>query len=214
MASQDLRQFSVVRARDMGGAMGAARENERLWSIDSLRGRLTELSEEVPSGGLSLTARILAEVQGRGELTAWIGGKKSIFFPPDFAWVGVDLSRLPVIRVEKAPDRLFVIEALLKSQGFALVVVDLPRRSFVSEGDLGRLGRLADLHRSAVLFLTRKRAEEGSLGSGISLRVHAERPDAGQDPFQLQTRLRTVKDKRRKPEPPETYRCHVPRGMY
>ena len=62
-----------------------------------------------------------------------------------------------------------------------------------------------------VLLLTRKRGEEPSLGSLVSLRGEAERQDQGSGRFAC--RVRALKDKRRSPGWTHVEVCRGPAGL-
>jgi hypothetical protein len=91
-----------------------------------------------------------------------------------------------------------------------LVIVDLGRHGNVSDASLGRLLRLADCNQSAVVFLTRKRRNDPSLGSMISLRGCITRSGAG--PFVID--IHTAKNKRSDSSSSQRRQYNGPSGMY
>jgi hypothetical protein len=162
-----------------------------------------ELSEAGFWGALTLTARLIAQAQERGEQTAWIAGE-SVFFPPDLAWRGIDLAALTVIRTTEAGASAQAADWLVRSGAFALVVLD-GFTGNLTDADLGRLGRLAEDAATAVIFLTKKEDDTPSMGA-LPLRV-AVRPRA--DGFEAVA----LKDKRGAPGR-FAWRRHGPMGLY
>jgi recombination protein RecA len=204
-ARRSLAELQVFRATQLNRAPTGAS-----WRFDSLVGILSEVSEETPSGALSFLADIVAEGQGQGEPVAWVAGTDSIFFPPDLAARGTDLSAVAVIRVGGEPHALTAAEWLVRSGAVGLVVVDSGGNWNVSDASLGRLLKLAERSQSAVVFLTRKRRRDPSLGSRISLRACVSRSGTG--PFLMD--IHTAKDKRSNSGTHQTRHYHGPAGMH
>jgi recombination protein RecA len=142
------------------------------WNVDSLSGRLSELSNTGATPSLTAAASLIFEAQRRGEPTAWIGVGDSTFFPPDFAESGIDIEALPVLRVSDGVAASRAADRLLRSGAFGLVVLDLDRHIEMRLSVQGRLAALAKRHHTALLCLTKKR-ERGalSLGSLVSLQA-------------------------------------------
>jgi recombination protein RecA len=168
-----------------------------LFNLNTLRGRLVELSSSRPTTCLSLSCTLLLEAQKHYAHSVWISVTRDSFFPPDLAANGIDLSALPVVW---APDLRAAVRAadqLLRTGAFGLIVIDLYRNARLPAPLQARLARLALHHGCAVCFLTIKPEAAPSLGSMISLfaRVSRSRTAAGR--FRLG--LRIVKDKRRAP---------------
>jgi len=179
------------------------------WSLDSLVGILSELSEEHPCGALSFCAEIIQEAQERGEPVAWVASTDSVFFPPDFAARGIDLRALAVIRAGGQAESLTAGEWLVKSGAVGLLVVDCGGQWTVSDSALGRLQKLAERSQCAVLFLTRKPRSAPSLGSRIAVRGCVA--PAGSRPLLVD--IHTDRDKRAAAGP-RIHRCyHAPPGM-
>jgi recombination protein RecA len=199
------------------------------WSLDELRGRLVELSGAAASATLSAAFGVVLEVQQAGEPAAWITAVEASFYPPDAISSGVDLAALVVVRLaESAADRFLLAaarasERLLRSGGFGLVVIDLtsatPHASTDGEpgrSDLplpvaaqGRLVSLAQTHDAAIVCVTAKPDDAGSLGSLVSLHVAALRTLGERDPV---VTLRALKDKRRGPRWSRTVKVRGPSG--
>ena len=68
------------------------------WNLETLSGRIAELSSNGLSACFSAAVSIIIHAQQRGEPAAWVAVGESTFFPPDVAQSGVDLDALPVIR--------------------------------------------------------------------------------------------------------------------
>jgi len=204
-APRSLADLPVFRATHLPTAAGGGS-----WQFDNLVGILAEISEEAPSGAVSFVTEIIAEAQSQNEPVAWVAAADSIFFPPDCLRRGVDLCAVAVIRIRGETDALTAAEWLVRSGAFGLVVVDLEGRGNVNDAALGRIQKLAERGQSAVLFLTRKRREEPSLGSRISLRGCIARPVAGS----LHIDIHTVKDKRSNSSSRQSRHYDGPPGMY
>lgn len=205
LAPQTLANLPVFRAATLGKAKGSGS-----WRFDNLIGILAELSEDKPSGALSFAAELMVEAQAQNEPIAWVAGTESIFFPPDLQERGVDLSAVAVVRVNGETDSLTAAEWLVRSGAMGLVIVDLGERGNVDDSSLGRLLKLAERDLCAVLFLTRKRSYEPSLGSRISLRGCISRSGSG--PFVID--IHTVKDKRSNSGSRQSRQYHGPSGMH
>ena len=180
------------------------------WNFDNLVGVLSEISEEKPSGAVSFAAGIIAEAQSQNEPVAWVAGTNSIFFPPDLLTRGVDLSAIAVVRAGGETASLTAAEWLVRSGAMGLVIVDCEGEWNVSDASLGRILKLAEKSLCAVVFLTRKRRHDPSLGSRISLRGCVTRSGAG--PFVID--IHTVKDKRSNSSLRQSRQYHGPSGMY
>jgi hypothetical protein len=170
-----------------------------------IAGRLVELSEAGSFGALSVVAGVIRDVQARGEAVAWLAGT-SVFFPPDLAFRGVDVQALCVVRLPGEPD-LRAADWLLRSGAFGLVVID----GFEDRGNdavLGRLAKLADEKQTTVVFLTRKRSTDPSLGPLVSLRLGLV-PLAGGE-----VELKVLKDKRAGSPVTQRMTFHGPFGLY
>lgn len=180
------------------------------WGFDNLVGILAEISEEAPSGAVSIAAGIIAQAQIQNEPVAWIAGTESIFYPPDLHHRGIDLRAVSVIRAGGEPESLTAAEWLIRSGAFGMVVVDFPGEGNVSDASLGRILKVAERTRCAVLFLTRKSPRDPSLGSRISLRGCVTRSGVGP----ILVHLETVKDKRSNSSLRHSRQYHGPSGMH
>ncbi len=225
--SDDLREF-LSRARSAGAAANARvirldelgqghTVAEQPWGLAALRGRLVELSARGASATLSTAIDLVLEAQREGEPVAWIvpwggaEGPSGTFFPPDAADCGVDLAALVVVRAPSAVIAARSAERLLRSGAFGLVVLDFGSANVdVPTAHQGRLVTLAQTHDAAVVCLTEKTAESGSLGSLVSLRAEALRART-KDGFEIT--VRALKDKRRGPGWSRSSKARGPAGM-
>lgn len=164
------------------------------WGLDALAGRLVEVSGSGSTASLTTVVRVMLEAQRRGEPVAWVTAQSSIFFPPDLVASGIDLGALPVVRVTKAYEVARAAETLLRSGGFALVVLDLGRQQSMTLAVQTRLAGLARRYNAALLALTRKPPSRPSLGSLIAVRVDCTRQRRGCRQFDCE--LRILRDKR------------------
>jgi recombination protein RecA len=167
------------------------------WGVDGLSGRMAELSSDGECASVSAAVSLLLEAQRRGEPTAWIAVGRSTFYPPDAVRSGVDLSCLPVVRVDDSRAAARTADKLLRSGAFAVVVVDLGRDHHIRVPVQSRLAGLAKKHRSVLLFLTKKKRDEPSIGSLVSLRGVTRVKKTAFDRFTWE--IRVTKDKRHGP---------------
>lgn len=184
---------------------------ETRWGLDALAGRLVELSGSAPSAALTTAAALILEAQKRGEPAAWVAGLRSIFYPPDFAAVGIDLEALPVIRAADVKGSWRAADALLRSGGFGVVVLDLGTGTDLPLAVQTRLAGLARHHRTALLCVTRKGSNVPSMGSLVSIRAEVEKRRADFDRFACE--IRVVKDKRQRPGWGHREVCCGPDGL-
>ena len=180
------------------------------WRIESLVGILAEISEETASGAVSFAADIIADAQDHNYPVAWVAGADSIFFPPDLAAHGIDLAAVTVIRAGGENDSLSAAEWLVRSGALGLVIIDAEGEWNVSDASLGRLLKLAERSQTAVVFLTRKRCTDPSLGSRIAVRGSIMR--SGMGPFHVV--IHSVKDKRAHAGSRQGRQYNGPPGMH
>lgn len=169
----------------------------RVWTLETLAGRMVELSSDASSATLTVAASLVLQCQQHGEPAAWILGGTSSFYPPDAAACGVDLAALVVVRAESTIKAARAADHLLRSGGFALVILDIVEDSNLRMNVQSRLSALAHTHQSAVVCLTRKKSDAPSIGSLISLRADTSITRTGFDEFTWDVEI--VKDKRRGP---------------
>ena len=198
LATLPLFRAALLKASVGGGA----------WKYDNLVGILAEISEESPSGSVSFAVEIIAEAQALNEPVAWVAGTESIFFPPDLLERGIDLSALTVVRAGGETESLTAAEWLVRSGAIGLVIVDAEGCWNVTDSSLGRILKVAERNLCAVIFLTRKRREDPSLGSRISLRGCVMRSDPST------VNIYTIKDKRSNLSSQQYRHYHGPSGMY
>jgi recombination protein RecA len=180
------------------------------WTLREIAGRFVEISASTCSAALTLAFGLVREAQERSEPVGWVTTTGSFFYPPDVAQRGVDLAALAVIRVLDAASIPRAGEKLLRSGGFGLVVLDLETAD-VPMPLQSRLTGLAQHHHTGVVCLTEKQNKTFSLGSLISLRVHAERQRHSDNRFTCQ--LRILKDKRWGPTWSYEELCRGPAGL-
>jgi recombination protein RecA len=165
------------------------------WGLETMRGRLVELSGHAAAATLTAAVDLVLEAQHAAEPVAWLRLEASSFFPPDLADSGVDLAALVVVRVVDPAAAARAAARLLQSGAFGLVVLD-----FAGGGTLelamaqqGRLVGLAQNHDAAVVCLTDKPADLPSLSSLVSLRAEVSHVGDRDDAIQIDVR----KDKQR-----------------
>jgi recombination protein RecA len=167
------------------------------WGLDTLAGRIAELSSDGQCASMSAALSLVLEAQRRGEPAAWIAVGRSTFYPPDAEQSGVDLASLPVVRVADNRAAARTADKLLRCGAFAVVVVDFGRDHLVRVPVQSRLAGLAKKHHSVLLCLTRKKRDEPSIGSLVSLRGVTRVKRTGFDRFTWE--IDVTKDKRRGP---------------
>jgi recombination protein RecA len=180
------------------------------WRLAEIAGRLVEISGSAAAASLTMAFSLVLEAQKRGEVVGWITSMESFFFPPDAAQGGVDLTALVVVRVPADESIARAGEKLLRSGGFGLIVLDLDSADIPMPLQT-RLAGLAHRHHTAFVCLTTKEAKMFSLGSLISLRVHAKRKRISENHFAC--RLRVLKDKHRGPTWTHEELCHGAAGL-
>ncbi len=200
-----LADIPVFRATELRAAPGGGS-----WRFENLVGILAEVSEETACGAVSFVAEIILEAQRENEPIGWVAGTISTWYPPDLSDRGVDLAAVAVIRVGGEDESLTATEWLVRSGALGLVIVDADGEWKVSDASLGRILKLAERSQCAVVFLTRKRPDEPSLGSRISLRGCITL--TGSVPFHID--IHTVKDKRSNSSSRQSRQYHGPSGMH
>ena len=180
------------------------------WSLPQVAGRFAEISGSNATAALTLTCGLVLDAQKRGEPMGWATSTESSFYPPDAAQLGIDLAALVVVRVPKPDAIARAGEKLLRSGGFGLVVLDLGLADMPTPLQ-SRLTGLAHHPHSGLVCLTEKDSKAFSLGSLVSLRVHAERKRARSNHFACG--LHVLKDKRRGPTWRHEELRHGPPGL-
>jgi len=173
------------------------------WSRDELAGRMVEVSGQGAVAPLTAAVGLVVEAQKLGEPAAWVTLPDSVFYPPDVAQSGVDLSALIVVRVPGAREAGRAADRLLRSGAFGLVVLDFGPADVgrgaapLSMPMQGRLVGLAQRHDAALVCVTHKSSEAPSIGSMVSLRAEPGR--TGLDGDRFRCRLDVIKDKKNGP---------------
>jgi recombination protein RecA len=181
------------------------------WSLPQVAGRFVEISGSKATAVLTLAFGLVLDAQKRSEPVGWATSTESSFYPPDAAQLWIDLAALVVVRVPKADAIARAGEKLLRSGGFGLVVLDLGLTD-IPPPLQSRLTGLAHHHHTALICLTEKDSKAFSLGSLVSLRVHAERKRVGNNEFACAVSV--LKDKRRGPSWMYEEVLHGPPGLY
>ena len=186
--------------------------SSREWTLEALAGRMVELSSDAAGATLTAATALVLESQRRGEPAAWILGGTSCFYPPDVAASGVDLAALIVVRADTTVKAARAADHLLRSGGFALLVLDLIDDANLRMSMQSRLSGLANAHQSAVVCLTRKKSDAPSIGSLVSLRGDTTVHRTSFDEFTWT--IDVVKDKRRGPGWNHSGLCRGPDGFH
>jgi recombination protein RecA len=173
---------------------------------------MVEISSDAAGATLTAATALILETQRRGEPAAWIIGGSSSFYPPDVAASGVDLEALIVVRADTMVKAARAADHLLRSGGFALVIIDLVDDDRLRMGMQSRLLGLANAHQSAVVCLTRKQRGAPSIGSLVSIRGDTTVEKTSFDEFAWDVHV--VKDKRRGPGWHHTGLCRGPEGLH
>jgi recombination protein RecA len=181
------------------------------WGLSPFAGRFVEVSADQAGAALTIAFRLVLEAQKEGEPVAWVTGRVSTFFPPDAADTGIDLSALAVIWAPEAIAAARAAEHLLRSGSFGLVVLDLGAKAHLPLHAQSRLAGQARQHTAILLCLTEKERNQPSLGSLVSLRIHAARRARAGDRFRCEAQV--LKDKRRGPGRGRVEVCCGPDGL-
>jgi recombination protein RecA len=200
------------------------------WGLAAMRGRLVEISARGATATLTTAAELVLEAQRAAEPVAWVvpwslDSRTATFYPPDVAETGIDLAALVVVRAPSTIAAARAAERLLRSGAFGLVVLDFAascsgdleanRAQHLPDQVLGRLVSLAQSHDAAVICLTEKTSEAGSLGSLVSMRAEAMRlrqPGSSSETG-FEVTIRALKDKRRGPGWSKRLKARGPAGM-
>ena len=212
----------VVRLGQLGPEVDAEASP---WGLAAMRGRLVELSARGAAATLTTAAELVLEAQRAAEPVAWVvpwlAASSGTFYPPDVADTGIDLAALVVVRAPSTIAAARAAERLLRSGAFGLVVLDFAalcsgdleanRAQRLPDQVLGRLVSLAQSHDAAVICLTEKTSETGSVGSLVSMRAEAMRLRSSSGGFEVT--IRALKDKRRGPGWSKRLKVRGPAGM-
>ncbi len=173
-------------------------DSPTVWNYAAFAGRLGEISAHHASAALTLAFQLVLEAQRRNEPTAWVTGHASAFYPPDAAEAAIDLDALIVVRVPDNRRSARAADALLRSGGFGLVVLDLGADTRgLTPPMQSRLVGLAKRHQAALICLTEKETHCPSIGSLVSIRAEATRKRDRDDRYTCRAQI--LKDKRRGP---------------
>ncbi len=122
------------------------------------RGRVIEIFGQEMSGKSTLTLHIIAEAQKKGGTAAFIDAEHAL--DPDYARkIGVQINDLLISQPDNGEQALEIVETLVRSNGFDVIVVDsvaalTPRKEI--EGEMGdqQIGLQARLMSQALRKLT------------------------------------------------------------
>ncbi len=187
-------------------------DSSREWRLQTLAGRMVELSSETAGASLTAATSLILEAQQQSEPVAWIEANGSGFYPPDVAASGVDLNALVVVRTDATSKAARAADHLLRSGGFGLLILDLSHDAHLAMSVQSRLSGLANAHRAAVVCLTRKKNDALSIGSLVSIRGETSIERHGFDQFAWD--IHVIKDKRRGPDWHHTGSCRGPEGLH
>lgn len=138
------------------------------WRTELLAGRFVELSGQAQ---ISVAFILVHQAQHLHEPVAWITIGNSAFYPPDAEEQGIDLRNLPCIQLNDVQQAAKAAEHLLRSAAFGVLILDLGAET-LSPIMQTRLSSLARKQNTILLCLTKKYAQQPSLGSLVSLRLH------------------------------------------
>ncbi|MGO9413275.1 MAG: hypothetical protein ACLQCB_21315 [Spirochaetia bacterium] len=139
----------------------------------------------------------------------WRGPSPS--FSPLTSWKGASTFQpSPSSELVGENESLTAAEWLVRSGAMGLVIIDAEGQWNLSDSSLGRILKVAERSLCAVIFLTRKRPRDPSLGSRISLRGCIMTCIG--DPFTVN--VHTIKDKRANLSSRQRRHYHGPSGMY
>ncbi len=173
-------------------------DSPMVWNYAAFAGRFGEISAQHASATLTLAFRLVLEAQRRNEPAVWVTGYDSVFYPPDAAEAAIDLDALVVVRVPDNRRAARAADALLRSGGFGLVVLDIGADTRGLHPPMqSRLAGLAKKHHAALICLTEKESRRPSLGALVSIRAEATRTRDRDDRYTCRAQI--LKDKRRGP---------------
>ncbi|MCA8913195.1 MAG: hypothetical protein KDB82_15960 [Planctomycetes bacterium] len=134
-------------------------------------GAVSEIVSEPGHGGWWLAMRALAQTTGRVGLL----NHDDSFHPPGAALLGVDLSRLLVVRVNNHKDALWALERMAKNASLSATLSWLPD---LRDVEIRRLQLAAERSRQTVLLL--RNSEEAGRSSWGALRLKVQSLPGGQ----------------------------------
>lgn len=136
-----------------------------------LMGEAVELCGEAASGRTSLALRVLASAHREARLCAYVDGPGELY-PPAATALGVELSRLLIVRPPAPKQLVWSAVQLLRSGAFACVVLDLTHTGLrLNSVEARKLQEAASKGQSLLLLLTPPDAPADGL---IRLEVHAQ----------------------------------------
>ncbi len=130
------------------------------------RGRVVEIYGHEATGKTTLTLHLVAEVQKKGEIAAFIDAEHSL--DPKYAnKIGVDLENLLISQPSSGEEALQIVEKLAKSGAVRLIVIDsvaalTPQAEIDGDMDEQQMGLQARLLGKALRKLTSIAAKSGT----------------------------------------------------
>ncbi|MFH1023037.1 MAG: recombinase RecA [Planctomycetota bacterium] len=151
------------------------------------RGRVTEIFGGESSGKTTLSLQVIANAQRAGGIAAFIDAEHA--FDPGYAKkLGVDLANLLISQPSSGEEALEIAEALIRSHGVDVVVIDsvaalVPKAEL--EGEMGdahvglqarlmsqalrKLTAVIHLSNTSMIFINQTREKIGTFGHGTPL---------------------------------------------
>jgi hypothetical protein len=126
------------------------------------------------SGNAALTpiSHVTARLHSLSPLPiVWVGGTRSLPFPPDLARAGTELKRLVCVRVHDRSDAARAADALLRSGAVRLIVFDLSDLAEPEPGVLARFMHLCSRYDSGMILIAPE--AETALSPAIRTHIHA-----------------------------------------
>lgn len=156
-------------------------------------GRLSEICGPGSSGRTSLALSLLARATGHGQLAAVVD-LADAFDPPSALAFGVHLPSVLWVRAAGWREALGCARLLLGTEGFPLVLLDLPARKSSADGETPRstwlqLSRLAASTRTALVVLSPERCTDSC--AEVALEMQPARARFTRSPFLLLEELET-----------------------
>jgi hypothetical protein len=131
------------------------------------RGAVTEIVSERDHGGDWLAGQAMRAAGGTCAVLDHDGG----FHPPGAAALGVDLSRLLVVRESRRKEALWALERLAREPGLALTVASLDG---LNDTALRRLQLAAETSRQALILVRESGTAARASWGALRLKVRAE----------------------------------------
>lgn len=139
-------------------------------TLDTLRGRIVELSSVGLQGLGGVAARYVWEAQLAGHWPVWVTCS-AVPSAEDLQASGVDLDALVVVRAGSLTGALRAAERVMRSSVCGLVVIDVAAHAQLPASAVGRLLKIAQRTESACVLLGARERTRASLSPLVSLRM-------------------------------------------